>query len=427
MKRVEERLMEQKEILDSMPVPEELEARLRNALNHTQKRKNRKKPMWLIAVVALLFLSVFGYHYNAFAYYSKQIFGFDELLTDTLKDLNNQGLGQKIEKKTLLADGTELTIKGIMADETQLILYYVLSNPNGIDEDLMMTSSFRNITGFFTNSSAVSGTSIINLEGTEVKGTMSFDPVNPFAKKLTLHYDQQLNHNQQVTQTITFPFNPNEALQSQLKQSIKKKFSVDKGHITFNTITATPISTVIEGTFNIENFDRVDMAFDGIQLIANGSSIPLIGSGSHSALKGRKFELRYDALPKQLDSLQLVINKFVGYEKLEEKIPLTPHTNEPIRIHQQQELWVKEVKSNGENIEITIATEFDVMLDRVSIETDIGEIPLQTTINQTKTTAEDGRTLKQRTLLFHTTENPKHLLIKGMHYMKLYDYMVEIR
>ncbi|MCM3651043.1 DUF4179 domain-containing protein [Metabacillus litoralis] len=426
MKRVEERLIDEKKRLDAVKVPEDLEARLRNSLNNTPKRTKRRAPIWVIAAVALLFMSIAGYNYNAFAYYGKKLFGFDEVMTDTLKELNNDGMGQIIEKQTKLEDGTDFIINGIITDANQLILYYTLSNPNGIDEHTEMFFRPSKVTGFLTNSFASFGTSLMNNERTELKGTMSFEPVSPFAKKLTLHYDQQLENNQMIEQSISFSYHPNEALQTEMKQPLKKKFTVDKGTVTFNSITATPASTVIKGTLNVENFDRVESALHGIELIANGRSVQLMGSGNQSSLKGQVFEVRYDALPKQLDSLQLVIKEFVGYEKLEENIALATIKNEPIPI-ESKELWVKDVSTTVQGVEITIATENDVMLDRVSIKTHNEVIPLKTTVNQTHTELEDGRIMKERTLLFDTTEEPEYLLIQGMHYMKQYNHTLKIR
>lgn len=423
MKRVEEQLMDEKKRLDSITVPEDLEARLKNALNKVPQRSKRKAPLWLTAVVALLFVSIIGYQYNAFAYYGKKIFGFDEVMTGTLKQLNNEGMGQIIEKQTKLKDGTDFIINGIMTDANQFILYYTLKNPKGIDED--MSFDLSKLTGFLTNSYGVSGTVVMNPDQTELKGSMSFEPVSPFSKTLTLHFTQQLENNQMTSQTISFSYHPDQALQTEIKQSIKKKVAVDKGTITFSTITATPTSTIIKGSLDVANYDRVQLAWEGIELVANGRPIPSESSGTTSGLMGKTFELRFEALPKQLDSLQLVIKEFVGYKKLNEKIPLATTGNEPILVG-DKELWVKDIATTAQGVQITIATDEDVMLDGVSVKTQNEVIPLQTTVNQTKTKREDGRFMKERTLLFDTTEKPEYLLIKGMHYMKPYHYTLDI-
>ncbi len=90
-------------------------------------------------------------------------------------------MGQSIDKKTTLADGTELTINGIMADANQFIVYYTLTNPMGLDETKDQFRPFK-IEGFLTDSNVSSGVSLINEDQTEIKGTMTFDSVSPFSK-----------------------------------------------------------------------------------------------------------------------------------------------------------------------------------------------------------------------------------------------------
>lgn len=426
---VEQRLAEEKMRTEFITAPEELEMRLRNALNSAPAKKPKRiSPIWKIAAVILLVTVISGNHYNAFAYYGKQLFGFDELIHGTtLQQLNDKGMGQSVDKKTTLADGTELTINGIMADANQFIMYYTLTNPNGLE--VMSNDSFRpsQISGFLTESNVASGTSIINEDHTEIKGTMSFDSVSPFSKKLTLHYWQQLEENGQMTEgTVTFPYNPNDAMQTQIKQSINKKVKVDKGTITFKSITATPTMTVIKGNLNVENFDRVRLGLHGIQLLANGTPVGILSSGNKSSLGGSTFDIRFDTLPKELESLELVVKEFVGYQQLDEQLSLASYGDEPFTIG-EKELWVSNVSKTSQGVEITIATDEDVMLDGVSIETN-GEITaLTTTLNQQEAKQADGKLMKERTLLFDTQSVPEALLIKGMHYLKAYNKVIKIR
>ena len=423
MSNVEKRLSDEKERLNSITAPEDLEMRLRNALNTAPEntKQKRKTAIWKLAVVAILFIAFASYHYNAFAFYGKKLFDFDDVITGTLKELNDKGMGQIVEKKTKLQDGTELIINGIMTDANQLIMYYTLSNPNGVEENFRLSK----ITGFLTDSNVGGGMSLMNDDQTEMKGTMSFDPVSPFSKELTLHYSEQLQNNRMKEGSISFPYNPSKAMQTQIKQSIRKTVKVDKGKITFNSITATPTSTVIEGSLNVENFDRVRLGLDEILLIANGTPIPIEGSSIQSSLTGKKFDIRYNALPEHLDSLELVMKKFVGYQKLEEKISLTTISDEAIHIG-GKELWIKTVSKTLQGIEITIATDDDVMLDGVSIEAKNIKTPLRTTVNQIEVKQENGRIMKERTLLFDSLVEPECILIEGMHYMKPYNKTIRI-
>lgn len=425
MTNVEKQLEIEKKRLESMKVPEELEDRLRNAL-HTAvpKNTNRRITNWIIAAACLFFILTIGYHFDAIAYYSKKILGFDEVISGTLQRLNEDGMGQIIEKKLELEDGTELLINGIMTDANQLVMYYTLSNSNGLDQSEGLFSP-KSITGFLTNSEVESGTSIINEEQTEIKGTMSFEPVNPFAKKLTLHISQHLENNQVKEDSVTFPFHPNKAMQTEIKQPIKKAVKVDKGTITFKEITASPTITVIEGRINVENFDRVDLSLNGVELLANGKPIDMLGSGSHSSLNGKKFEIRYDALPDQVESLNLNVKQFAGYERLDKDFSLKNMKDAPYILNKKK-LWVKKLSMTSEGVQLTVVTEPDVMLDGVSVKTKSEIIPLNTTVNEVSTTLPDGTEGRERTLLFNTESKPEGLLIEGIHYMKSYGYEIDI-
>lgn len=426
MNNVEKQLADEKKRIDSITAPEELEMRLRNALQATApKRRKRISPIWKIAVAALLITVVISSNYNAFAYYSKQLLGYDELINDTLKELNDAGKGQIVDKFSTLADGTKLIIDGIMSDENQLIMYYRITNPNGLDKDTYDQLRFERLSGFLTNSMWESGTSIMNEDQTEMRGTLTFKPVSPLAKKLTLTYSEKSYSSQITGGSITFAYNPHEAMQTELKKSIKKKLQVDRGTITFKTITATPTMTMIEGKLDVKNFDRVPSAFQGIELIANGSPIENLGSSTSTSMSGTTFDIHYESLPEHLDSLELVMKEFVGYMKLGQEVSLASISNEPISLN-GEELWVKDVSITSRGVEITIDTEDDVMLDGVSIGTHKEIIPLKTTVNQSYIEYSDGRLLKERTLLFESTIVPEKIVIEGMHYMKTYNYTINI-
>ena len=84
------------------------------------------------------------------------------------------------------------------------------------------------------------------------------------------------------------------------------------------------------------------------------------------------------------------------------------------------------MSTTSQGVEITIATDDDVMLDGVSLKTQKEVIPLKTTVNQTYTKQEDGKEVKERTLQFDSMARPEYLLIEGMHYLKVYNKKMEI-
>ncbi len=427
MDNIEKRLIKEKERLDAITTPENVETRLRNALELAPtKKKRRVTPRWIVAAAVVFFLVIASYNYNAVAFYGKTLLGFDELISGTLKNLNEKGMGQPIDQKIKIDEETDVWLHGMMSDENRFILYYTLTNPSGInlfEEDLFRPNT---ITGTFTNAAVESGIYLLEENDTVLKATLSFEPVSPFAKELTLHYDQPVANGERREGTVTFPYNANQALPTNIKKSIKKKIHVDQGTVTFRSITATPTMTIIDGSLNVKNFDRVNLPLDGIELIANGEPVEKIGGGNSSAFLGRKFDIRFDALPEPLHSLELVVKEFVGYEKINKRITLGAPQEEPFLLYDNKKLWITNVNETNEGVQITLATDDDVMLDGVSIETANNEqIPLHTTVNQVSIT-KNNQTLKERTLLFETTLEPKSIIVEGIHYMKEYGDRIEI-
>ncbi|WP_432362323.1 DUF4179 domain-containing protein [Sporosarcina sp. UB5] len=419
MSKIEKRLAEEHDRLNNITAPAELEGRLRHALDKVPVTR-KVKPKWPLAVAALLFLCLIGYNYNGLAYYGKKIMGFDDLMSGTLAELNEEGMGQTIGKGVLLEDGTELTVDGIMTDANQLILYYTLTNFDEM-EDII----FKGITGFLTKSHMGGGTSIINEEQSEIKGQMIFDPVSPFAKKLTLEFTKLTVDGKSLSGSIAFPYDPNKAMQTEIRQRINKSVKVDTGTIKFKTITATPTVTIIKGKVNVRNLSRVQIPFDKVELLANGEPVEMIGSGLKSSLGGKKFELRFDALPKKLDSLEFVVKEFVGYTIIDKKIPLTSIKEQPYLI-KGEDVWVRDVVNTVDGVEVTIASDGDVLFDGVTIGGEEGSYPLQTTVRQNYEEFEDGKMLKVRTLVFSSETTPNYLQIKGMHHIKPVDYKIDI-
>ena len=419
MTELEKRFTEEKERLDEVKAPDELEDRLRMALEKVPERKRKAAPKWVAAVVALLFLSIVGYNYNAFAYYGKTLLGFEDIMTGTLSDLNEAGMGQSIDATVMLHDGSQLQLEGMYSDKSQFVLYYTFTNPGGVDLD--PPYSFRSITGVLTNSFAVSGTWSLNDEETKLTGMQTFDAVSPFAKNLTLHLFEEVEEGQAMKEhEVSFPFNPNEAMQTEWKQSIKKTVQVDQGMIRFDAITATPSRTTITGKLKVDNYDRYTGAFDGVELLADGKPIDNQGAGVSSSWNGSTFDLHFDALPEGVKDLKLVVSTFVGYMDVDATVPLVDLNEDPVLIH-EKELFVRQVEETEKGIQVTIATADDVMLEGVSIQAGERSVPLKTLLRQ-----DHVDDYKERILLFESDEMPDALHIKGMHYKKSYGDSIKI-
>jgi hypothetical protein len=186
-----------------------------------------------------------------------------------------------------------------MSDENQIIVYYTLSNPNGFQNyDSFIANRIK---GFRTDSRFTSGASGPIEGSTETKGFFTFEPVSPLAKKLTISYYDEPAGDQRREKQVTFPYHPDEAMTTKIKQDVN--VTVHGKTITIGTITATPTMTLIEGTSQAE----LGVGMSGIDLIANGEKVPQI-SGESSFLT-HTFSMKYNALPENLQSVQLIITK----------------------------------------------------------------------------------------------------------------------
>lgn len=428
MNPIEQKLFEEKKKLAEITAPSEIEQRLTKAL-YTKRTKPFPFKRWFPLSAAIILLIFITYQSSTFAYYGKKLLGFDTIMTQSLKDLNEKGFGQNIEQSYLLENGTELTINGLMSDENRLVVYFTLANDKGLPDDLDRIFTPRNITGFFTNARINSSVFEISDDETKMTGILNFDPINAFSKKLQLHYVYWKNDYEVIegSTDIIFPYNHKEALQTKMKQSINKKIKVDKGTISFKSITATPTQTVIEGVFNVENYDRLSHGFDGVKLIANGQPLPLEGYGSSSTFrKNNTFSIEYGGLPEDVDSLEIQIKDFIGYKEVNKSISLTGIEKNKVITLEDANLMINNIQLNNA-VNISISTNDSILLDKVSIiNEEKKKIPLKTTTNHHLTTSNDETIINERTLVFDSKTKPLELHIGGLHYVKEYNKKIDI-
>ena len=227
--------------LEQLQTPLDFEARLRSKLAEVPSKKKRVSP-WLI-VAAVFCIAFASWNYPALAFYGKTLFGYEELMTESIQQLNEEGYGQQINKSIELKDGTVITIEGIMSDLNQFELYYSIEGDgNAVFNEMM----FNEVTGLFTNASAESGI----FDPTVNKGVQKFESVSAFAKKLNLEfYYKQQNY------SLEFPYDANEAVSTTIKKRLNKNFTFDFGTLKFKALYATKGTTRLEGTLK-EQTDR---------------------------------------------------------------------------------------------------------------------------------------------------------------------------
>ncbi|NLP44165.1 MAG: DUF4179 domain-containing protein, partial [Peptococcaceae bacterium] len=130
--KVEELLEQEKQRIGNLAVPAEMEDRLKAALAKVpQKNPQRKSNFKLKVAAAILVFFLFSYNLDTFAYYGKQLIGYEKVMNGTLQELNEMGKGQSINKSHTFPNGVKVILDGIMLDDNNLVLFYRIQDPAG--------------------------------------------------------------------------------------------------------------------------------------------------------------------------------------------------------------------------------------------------------------------------------------------------------
>lgn len=433
MSKVEDMLNNKKLEMDKIEVPEELEGRLRGALYKVQPKKSTRHKVILKVASLIMAITLIGYNIDTLAFYGKKIMGFDEVMTDTLKELNEMGKGQNIDKSYTFKNGVKVTVDGIMIDDNQLLMFYTIKDPRGNIDDPNLMNTDPYIQGIIGRYNMGSGEGKMNEENTEIKWKTEFEKPYFFEKTLKWSFWLTEDNNKEVGE-IKFKIDRSKAMGHILKKSLNKSIKIDQGEITFKSIVASPTVTYIEGSLqNIVELARDEVKGEGfrpssldIRLMANGKEVQEHGTGTSTNMNGITFDNRFDALPKDLKSLQIKIVSLQTNNKVNEQVKLNKSDiNKKLEILGQHIEINKVYESKGKTY-VTITTEEDVLLSNVHITMDGKNIGLKNTTPFNHDKKADGTILYTRNLCFEDTGKELFMEIKGIRYRKDYNELIDI-
>ncbi|MCR8842650.1 DUF4179 domain-containing protein [Paenibacillus sp. SC116] len=425
MKTIEEKLREHKLNLDRMQVPSELEGRLRDALRHVpaKKSKKNKASAWIASAAAALILIVGIYQYPALAYYSEKFFKTNWSAL-SFSEVTEQGYGQKVDESITLRDGTVLTINGVMADDNVFLMYYTIDRPAGIEftDDDFRRYGFENVKGFLTNSKSKGGSGGDGKNKSQFEGTARFEPVSPFSRTLTVTFYEWINE-ERVFYPISFKFEANKAMKSIIKQDIAQSIKVDQGTIYYESITASPTSTIIKGHYEME-YAGLPRFSGKTKLYINGIEVEERGGEAHSP----EFERKFDMLPTdKIESIELVLDTFTGFHKLEQPISLAKPSERSIKIGDEK-LWIRSVTKTDTGYNVVIARrEFTLLkTDNLAVKAGGNVVPVSSISESRPWDLKNNNIMRENTYSFHTMDKPESLLLEGFTYLKTYNKKISI-
>lgn len=432
MKEVEKMLHEKKLEMDKIQAPEELEIRLRTALENKSIKKREKKPWRLKAVAAMIALLLIGYNFDTLAFYTKKLVGYDGVMNGTLKQLNELGKGQVIDKSYTFKNGVVVTLDGIMMDDNRLLLFYTVKDTSGKMDVMDMDLGNKYLKGlgeYHMNS----GQGELNHEKSEVRWVEEFETPKFFEKQLELRFSLSRAKEREEGK-IKFTLDRSKAMGHTLKKNINQSVKVDESKIRFKSILASPTSTSIKGY--IQNI--IELAKDQIKgerfrpghlevkLLANGKEVPRQGSSMSTDMKGMTFQFDYDTLPPDLEKLQIKLVSFAADHDVNQKVQLSKDYHDKSISVLGQNIELNDIyESNGDTY-ITITTEEATILTRIYLIMDGEAVELKETISDDYIKMKDGTIKHTRTLHFPGTGSKIELDIQRMTYKKAYNEVIDI-
>ncbi|MDU5083346.1 DUF4179 domain-containing protein [uncultured Tissierella sp.] len=437
MDNIESLLNEGKNKLNKLKIPENVEDRLRDALDNIPNKKRKFHIKWKVAALIIAILLI-GYNVDTLAYYAKQLIGYDNVMNGTLQELNELGKGQIINKSCTFKDGSKVTLDGIMLDDNNLIVFYTINDPSGNVEEIYRDFGFMYVQGLFGVTYNRGGHGQVNEDKTEMKWIMTCDKPMFYERKMKLKFH---SIDMEETGIIEFKLDRNQAMGHSLKIGINKEIEADQRKIKIKSLIASPTSTVIKGQIKniIElGIDKVkgehSMSSDiELSIIANGKDIQKQGASMSGSTKGSRFNMSYDALPHDTKDIQIVLKSFSGYHDIKEVIELQKgKINKDMKIL-EQDIRINEVYESEGNTYINITTDEDLILSTVFLDIDGEKVEAEQTIEGNFEDIVEGDTEKinqTRTIEFKGTGENLKLDIQRIRYNRtynetIYEYSIE--
>lgn len=383
MRNVEEELKIKKVDIDNLEIPEDLELRLRNALNSAveQVHEAKVKKSWFIrhkvmAAALLLFVLLSIYNYDVLAYYGKKILGYDEVTYGSIKELNEMGMGQEIDKTYKFKNGTEVSLDGVMLDDNKLVVMYSVK---GESEDEIQKLSLEPLEGIFGRYHMSGGHGIMNDAKNEIRWIQEFE--SPFILDRTLNFviaSGTKDVSKGEVGRISFKLDMNKAVKRVVKSDINQVIEFQGAKYYFTTLSATPMSVIVQGKieaasekdkklFSPEDFKdpRRNLHLELSETyIKDGMAVTEKLQGGMSSMgsgsDGIRFECGFNGLKPDVKQLVLSLVRTEDMRIIDKKININSETKNVRVVPETEELIIKDVREEGGNTVVTFSAENDV-------------------------------------------------------------------
>lgn len=424
MRDIEKELERKKKELDLLRAPEEMEDRLREAL----KKTGRKTRLPVIAASVLITFMLLSYSFDAIAYYGKKFTGYDNITEGSLQELNEEGRGQEIGKTCTFSNNVSVTIDGIMFDENKLVAFYKVINPPGETDynSPIMHLSGLNPMGYNFDS----GHGYMENEQTILKVDHFESPL--FYEKWMAFEIVFIINGRAEKKKIDFTLNRQRAMIRVLKKDMEATVTIGDCTISFDTITASTMSSVIDGTIKnledkeqpvpekgneglLEGLEKPRIAFD---LFADNDMVRRMGGSQGQSMDIRTFSLNFDAISENFSSLRIDNIRFERIKLIDKSVEISSET-ENIKVH--EDLMLKKVETVDNTTLVTVSSKGIPVMGLFNGSTQLNG----TNFEQLKYEPEQPSPV-DRTFRFEGTGEKLKLEIKSIRYSEYTDEVVKI-
>lgn len=370
MKNIEEVLNDKKIDIDEIKAPDELEDKLRVALNSVEYMKIKKKINVKIAVAAVLLVLILGYSHDTLAYYGEKIIGYDNISSNSLSNLNELGMGQKLDESYKFSDGTTVTLDGVIYDDKDLYTLYSVKNNNIEIDEKEAGSDIINIKGSYKNYNMKSGSGKVSDDKKQINYIEEFNAPDFYEKKLTFSITRNINGKTE-TGNIKFVLDRSKAIKRSLKKNINKTINIDGHKIKFKTISVSPLGIEVEGSVdslvdNIIHHDTKAQYNVGFSLVADGKVLECTTSSQSTGISAKGasmiFNSKFEGLNavKSLEITNITLNKTKYYSSAAKSFDITTDTVNKKVNFDGTSLEIEKVYTEGDSTYVQMLRKKDV-------------------------------------------------------------------
>jgi hypothetical protein len=425
MSRLDRMLEEKRREYEKLQPPDSMEYRLKAALQ--EKKTRRKLPLSRIAAMFLIG-AILTYNSSTLAFYGKQLIGYETVMDGTLLQLSRMGEGQVIDKNHLFSDGLEVQLDVAMLDGNGLVFFYTIEDTtkskdiNDVHVQVLPDIPFVN--------AGSSGAGEIMEEDHMQKWVFTTDEPPPFfIRKVTLELTYMKEDGSSEYGEISFRLDRNKAVGETVKMGIDRKVELAGRTIEIEDISMSSISTVVKGEIQ----DLISLGMDRLNeeymmphnmemsLYADGIEIERKGAGMSTDMKGTRFDVRFDAIPKDTKDLRLELDSVSVHERLNMELEIAEGDTLEIR---ENEILINSIEESDGRTYVTITTGEGTRIPGVRLIADGNHYDLLETSESTYEKKQDEAILNTRTLEFDGSGEDLKLSVSDIRYTKNYNLAV---